>query len=233
MVQADSLLSWLEFCTDLAIDVANETKNFAAFAEAIVANAFIDLSTEGKVARIEKSLALAATIEHAGIRAGVQERLLALKDQDAVEQELLTPDQEIELFRDRALGLGIGIDNPADEFGRIIKQGLLDYNPERVIKDCESLVMIPTRSLGVPAQMVGLPSAGMKFLYCLKKGNAMGGWSLDDVYTSVIPGTGFKNQFCDNCEFRQARSERWKWSSKWQHDLSKEHSEIFKRISEF
>ncbi|RFP09488.1 DUF4365 domain-containing protein [Duganella sp. BJB475] len=230
--QAEPLVSWLEFCVELSIDVARETKNFGALAEAIAANAFIDLSTDGKAARIEKSLTLAATIEHDSIREGLQERLRALRDQEVSEEEL-TPDKEIEMFRHRAIGLGIDVDNPLDEFGQIIQQGLLDYNPERVVKDCESLIMVPTRSLGVPAQMVGLPSAGMKFLHCLKKGHTMGGWRLDDVYMSPIPGTGFKAHNCDTCEFRKARDEKWKWSSKWQHGLAEEHSEVFERMGKF
>jgi hypothetical protein len=93
--------------------------------------------------------------------------------------------------------------------------------------------MIPSRSLGVPAQMVGLPSAGMKILHCLKKGYTVGGWQLDEIYSSMLPGFGFKSEYCDSCELRQARSENWKWSSKWQHDLAAEHSETFKRVTNF
>jgi hypothetical protein len=56
---------------------------------------------------------------------------------DAVE---LTPKQEIEGFRARALGLGFDLDNPEDEMARIIHRGLVDYNPDRVMRDCESLI---------------------------------------------------------------------------------------------
>lgn len=231
--QGETLSSWLQFCVDLAIDVAKATENTSALAEAIWANAILDLNAEGKAARIEQSIELADTIANASVRARVKLRLRALAEQGAVVEEELTPDQEIELFRVQALGLGIDVDNSDDEFGRIIKQGLLDYNPERVIKNCEALVMIPSRSLGVPAQMVGLPTAGMKFLHCMKKGYTVGGWRLDEIYSSVLPGFGFKEEYCDTCELRQARSEGWKWSSVWQHNLAVEHSEKFNRVTNF
>lgn len=231
--QADYLASWLKFCVDLAIDLARETGNVGALSEMITLNALSNLDDDGKPTRIEESLALSKTIEDPAIREGIQKHLRGFKDQNEQEHPELTPDQEIEGFRSRAIGLGFNVDDPNDEFGQVIKQGLLDHNPERVIKNCESLVMIPTRALGVPAQMVGLPSAAMKFLYCLKKGNAMGGWRLDDIYLSPVPGMGFKAQFCDTCDLRQTRSESWVWTSQWQQRLAEDHSDIFDRLSRF
>jgi hypothetical protein len=121
-------------------------------------------------------------------------------------------------------------DNPDNEFGRIINQGLKDYNPERVMRDCENLLVFPSRAQGIPARMVGLPTAAMKWVYCLKKGHAIGGWSLDDIYISPLPDFGFKKQYCDDCQFRKSRSNDWKWSSKWQNEELNKHRELISKI---
>lgn len=231
--QAEYLLTWLKFCVDLAISVATETKNTDALVDAISANALSALDEDGKASRIAESQALTERIEDAEVRERVRSHLNVLKEEITTEQSPLTPEKEIEYFRTRALGLGFDVDNPDDEMGQIIRQGLLDYNPERVVKDCELLIMVPTRSLGVPAHMVGLPSAAMKFLYCLKKGQAMGGWRLDDIYNSPVPDLGFKEKFCKDCEFRQPRSESWKWSSQWQQEIAEQYKEIFDRLNKF
>ncbi|RQZ28385.1 DUF4365 domain-containing protein [Burkholderia sp. Bp9090] len=225
--QADRLSSWLKFCVDLAIDVAKSTGNQEALAAMITQNAFSALDEAGKPTRIEESFVLSESIEDPLLREQVQKHLQEFKAQNQQVQHEMTPKQEIEAFRARALALGFNVDDPNDEMGQIIRQGLLDYNPERVVRDCESLVMIPAQALGVPAQMVGLPSAGMKWLYCLKLGHAMAGWRLDDIYTAPIPGAGFKSVHCDSCEFRQPRSTDWRWTSKWQESLAEEHGEIY------
>lgn len=228
--QADYLSSWLKFCVDLAIDVARSTRDQVSLAAMIIQNALSGLDEAGRPTRIEESFAISESIEDPLLQEKVQEQLQVFKAQNEKEQSEMTPKQEIEAFRARALALGFNVDDPDDEMGQVIGQGLVDYNPERVVRDCESLVMIPTHALGVPAQMVGLPSAGMKWLYCLKMGHAMAGWRLDDIYTAPIPGAGFKSAHCESCEFRQPRSTDWKWTSKWQANLAEEHNEIYKRL---
>ncbi|POA96887.1 hypothetical protein C2134_20295 [Chromobacterium sinusclupearum] len=228
--QADYISSWLKFCLNLAMELAITTKNQDLLAQMIMQYALSELDEKGKLTRIEESFTFLNKIDDSDVKMRVQQHLQNLKSQNEQEQPEMTPSQEIDAFRSRAFALGFNVDDPDDEIGKIIRQGLIDYNPERVVRDCESLVMIPSLALGVPAQMVGLRSAGMKWLYCLKKGHAMAGWRLDDIYSSPIPGTGFKLIHCESCEFRQPRSTNWQWTSKWQQNLAEEHSEIYDRI---
>lgn len=114
--------------------------------------------------------------------------------------------------------------------GQIIKQGLKDYNPERVIKDCEYLLVFPSSAQGIPARMLGLPSAAMKWVHCIKKGHAMGGWDLDSIYKSPIEEFGFENQYCRNCEHKNPRPIDWHWNSKWQNEEIQKHKEIISKI---
>ncbi|WP_322068181.1 DUF4365 domain-containing protein [Paraburkholderia bannensis] len=233
--QAHTVSTWLKCCVELAIAVAETTGEADAFIDVITINALSKLDEDGNIsaARVAESLELAERIQDVTKREAVQEHLADLRNSAFSEAKELTPDEEIEAFRSRALALGFNVNDPKDKFGQIIQQGLLDYNPERVIKHCAYLVMVPSRFLGVPAQMVGLPSATMKLLHCLKKGHTMGGWRLDDIYTSPLPGQGFKQQYCDGCEMCIPRELNWKWSGKWQSELAEHHKVLFARLMSF
>ncbi|WP_416047196.1 DUF4365 domain-containing protein [Cupriavidus basilensis] len=231
--RADDLLTWLKFCIDLALDVAKATKDVDALAQLILLNAWSECQESRRRQRIEESIGLVALIDDAEMAERLRTALNSLTDDVASRLGQRPPDDEIAYFRRRALGLGIDVDNPEDKVARIIHQGLLDYNPERVVKDCESLVMVPGRALGVPAQLVGLPSAGTKLLHCLKKGHTAGGWRLDEIYSSPIPGAGFRDSFCEGCESRRARGPDWRWSSQWQHELAVKHKALFAQLATF
>lgn len=231
--QSDTLLQWLKFCIDIGLDLANQTGNIGALAQIIIGNAITDSCEGGKGTRLEESLALAEKITDPSVMEAVIKQLNQFKIQDSQPVADLSPEQEVEKYRDHALALGIDVSSQTDEMGKVIAQGLLDYNPERVIKNCESLVMIPSRVLGIPARMVGLPTAGSKTLHCLKKGHTIGGWSLDNIYSSHFAGAGFSETFCSGCDQRQPRSDSWKWSSRWQFEITEQHREIFMRLSEW
>jgi hypothetical protein len=94
-VQAETLSSWLQFCVDLAIDVARATKNIGALAEAIGAHAILDLTEEGKATRVEESLRLAETIDDPTIKERIVQRLCELAEQRRDEESELTPDHSV------------------------------------------------------------------------------------------------------------------------------------------
>jgi len=228
--QADYIYSWMKFCIDLALDLSKHVGHENFLAEIIVLNASFKINTEDASKYLDESFELAKTIKSESIRNSAIDTIAKFRDNLAQENSDLSPSEEIEFYRDRAKALGMNVDDPEDQMGRIINQGLKDYNPERVIKDCKHLLVFPSSAQGLPARMVGLTTAAMKWIYCLKKGHVVGGWSLDDIYISPIEHLGFKSKYCDGCSSNEPREGDWKWSSRWQNDEVEKHKDIIIKI---
>ncbi|MDH1471180.1 DUF4365 domain-containing protein [Shewanella sp. GD03713] len=228
--QAHYLYSWLKFCIDLAVNLARELEKENFIAEIIILNSTFKLHTSDADFLLDESNELAKSIRHESIRASVTDTIARIKLDIKRTNEDATPEEELKFYRERAKALGFNYDDPDDEMGQIINQGLKDYNPERVLRDCEHIVVFPSGSRGIPARMVGLPSAAMKWIYCSKFGHAMGGWALDNIYKSPIKEYGFENQYCKGCEYKKPRSDDWSWNSKWQNEEIKKHKDIITEI---
>lgn len=112
--------------------------------------------------------------------------------------------------------LGINLDDEDDRIADIVRVGLKDYSPERVIRECEHMFMM-ARDYGEIGQMLDLPTAGQKELWCTKHGHAMGGWDLDDL------AGWFKEEYCRKCGDHVPRAEAWRWSRNWQIDEIRKH----------
>jgi len=63
---------------------------------------------------------------------------------------------------------------------------------------------------GIPAQMLGLPTAGSKYIACRKHAYRSSGFNLDDLYAF------FKAEHCDSCLDREDHPQDWKWTRAWQ-----------------
>lgn len=228
--QAEYIYKWLDFGIALAIDLAQRLNQENFLPEMLVLNATFKLNTSEAQARIDKSMELSELIKSGHLRQRVIETIDRIQSSIGDSVAAWSDKEEVEFFRERAKALGMDPDDPSDEFGQIINQGLKDYNPERVLRDCEHLFVFPSRAQGVPARTVGLPTAAMKWVYCKQKRHAMGGWSLDNIYESPLPGHGFKAEYCNGCTSQKARAADWKWSSKWQNEELEKNKEIIARI---
>lgn len=228
---SDYLYSWLKFCIDLSIDLAKELEQENFIADMLVLNSTFKLDTSEAEALLDESYELSKSIGSESIRASVIDTIARIKADLERCKEDATPEEELNFFQERAKVLGFNYDDPDNEMGQIIKQGLKDYNPERVLKDCEHLVVFPSSARGIPARMVGLPSAATKWIYCSKLGHAMEGWDLDNIYRSPIKEYGFENQYCRDCEHKKPRATDWSWNSKWQNEEIHKHKDIIAKIS--
>ncbi len=228
--QASLVIDWVEFCLNIALEVASSMDEQYYFPGLIILKASLAHKSELIDSNIQESLVLADKIIDLDMKNNVLKRLDEIKNQKLDEADELSPEEEIKYFKEKAKALGINVDDPEDEFGRIIAQGLKDYNPERVLKNCRHLLFSPSRSQGIPARMVGLPSAAMKYLHCLKKGFTVGGWSLDELYESAIPEFGFKESHCTECPDLEPMPENWRWSSKWQQETHNKYKEVIEKI---
>jgi len=228
--QADYLYKWMKFCIDLSIRLAIELDQEHSVAEFLIVNTTFKLNTADSEKNIDESFEIAQSIKDENIRTRLIETISNIRTEINKTHDDATPEDELRFFRDRAKALGFNYDDPEDEMGQIIQQGLKDYNPERVLKDCEYLLVFPSSARGIPARMVGLPSAAMKWIYCTKLGHATGGWDLDSIYSSPIKEHGFKNQYCKDCEYKTPRDSEWCWSSHWQNEELQKHKDIIDRI---
>lgn len=228
--QSNYLYAWMKFCIDLSINLSKELDQENFIAEILVLNSTFKVNTPEADVHLDESFELAKLIQNEYIRTSVTDTIARIKADIKKSNEDATPEDELKFFRERAKALGFNYDDPKDEMGQIIKQGLKDYNPERVIKDCENLIVFPSSAQGIPARMLGLPSAAMKWVHCIKMGHAMGGWDLDNIYKSPIEEFGFENQYCRSCEHKNPRPSDWNWNSKWQNEEIQKHKEIIAKI---
>jgi len=117
---------------------------------------------------------------------------------------------------EQAAGLGIDLNDPNDRIAEVIRVGLEDLDPTRVARQCRH-IHLRHGSYGVPAEMLGLPTAGSKSIICLKHGHSLQGLKLDAVYemfsrTMPWDKDGVK---CDKCPDVSPHPADWTWSDEW------------------
>ena len=219
---ASALSEWIEYLVGVHEKWARHTDEDADLAASAVMVASL-----GTASTIEDAIARAKEIVSKIVDQEIAKHVFATihtiqKFRDAADSsEEMTPEEELEFFRERAVSMGFQVDNSQDDLSRVIAIGLRDFNPERVMRDCRHLMVLPSRSLGIPARLVGLQFAGLKNIRCMLHGYAASGWSLDEVYGGPGPLSGFKGQHCDSCPDREARDQSWCWTSSWYRDEMK------------
>ncbi len=212
---AVSLREWLHSVGTLCRELVVHLNDGGLVGLCALNHARIDIDTDAFPQRLKEARALIVQITDARERSLAeaqlekQERLVADKSKDVPEED----DQEAfeQIVRQMAHGLGINIDDPNDEIAGIVRVGLQDANPERVLRDCKHLV-VQLGAVGVPAQMLGLPTAGFKDIACRKHGYRSSGFSLDQLYGF------FQSSHCDGCPDRDAHPPGWKWTRAWQEE---------------
>jgi hypothetical protein len=133
-----------------------------------------------------------------------------------------------QIVENRATGLGIDMTNPDDPIVKLIRMGIRDANPERVIKHCEhafltigGVVLLPIASL---AQTLQLPSMQSKIIHCDLHDYAVEGATLDSACVE------FKKKYCDTCKDIKPRPADWEYSDEWQSQENERHVEFVARF---
>lgn len=119
-------------------------------------------------------------------------------------------------FAERAAELGINLSDPDDMIAQVVRVGIEDLDPTRVSKNCRH-IHVMTASYGMPAEMLGLPTAGSKRVVCLKHGHSIETLKLDAAYESFKQHWPWddKGIRCDNCPDIEPHPEGWQWSQEW------------------
>ncbi len=149
-----------------------------------------------------------------------QDRSAALRLLADTEDAAPSLDEEKRMIRAMALSLGIDLYNGQDEIANIVRIGLCDLDPTRVLKTCKHL-FLTLGSRGIPAMMLGLPTAGSKTLWCTLHNHGIGGMVLDRLHKSMV------EKYCSTCADRDPLPENWTWNRDWQ---SKQHRRFGNRF---
>lgn len=142
----------------------------------------------------------------------------------AATEPKLSIDDEVRMYKEMAVSMGVDLDDPEDDIGRIVRIGLMDLNPERVLKNCQHL-FVSIGPHGLPARMLQLPTAGGKWLHCTRHGHRHMGLSLDDLHAS------FAEDHCTDCPDSLPREDEWQWNREWQQEQDKKHRALADRAN--
>lgn len=125
--------------------------------------------------------------------------------------DLALADKEIE-------PTGTSIEDINARVAWIISVGINDLNPNRVLRNCKHLyVEYGAGGVGVPAQMMNLPSAGVKNILCMKHFDhgLIQGLELYNLYSI------FENKYCSSCKNSSPRDDTWEYTEAWDNQQKK------------
>ncbi|HKQ50632.1 MAG TPA: DUF4365 domain-containing protein [Phycisphaerae bacterium] len=222
---AARLESWLDYRTAISVEIAALLKNWNDLI--LCSLAYMRTANPRDVLHRNRRFATAVSFLKRIADRDMREKSLATLDEykhglEEVLKRSPTIDDDVSMYRELAASLGVNLADPNDEIAQIINIGLRDLNPERVVKKCRYFYVSIGVS-GVPAQMIGLPTAGSKFLHCTRHNFTMMGYSLDDIYG------WFESQHCSKCRDCEPLPPDWSWTLEWQEEQDKIHKSFANR----
>lgn len=125
--------------------------------------------------------------------------------------DLYGPATSEQIYTNMAMGMGIDMSNSGDPIAQLVRVGIADSDPTRVLQTCKSIFI----SLGPVSpiedyllQRLGVP-VGRKVIQCEKHRYGLRGRTLDQTYFE------FESQYCSKCPDREPRTAEWKYSHEW------------------
>ncbi len=199
--------------TNLGIDVSTKMKDWQ-HVEAI-AFGTTSFPREGKTAWDEcadRAADLLKNIEDDNTREAAEQRirdhLMRMKKEWAAaggyDHEGYT-----QMLRNLAYTEGIDVDNGADASAELVRLGLKDLSPQRIIGNCEHL-FVAMRAVHPLGAHLHIPSIGIKELWCTLHGYLHLHEDLDAAYTS------FNEAHCKGCSDCAPRGAHFTWTPDWQ-----------------
>lgn len=122
---------------------------------------------------------------------------------------------EQQVYQNMASALGIDLSDTDDLISQMVKVGIDDLDPTRVLRDCTHLFYTLSRQGHnfihfMLAQQLQLPTMGAKVLHCTLHKYTRVGLSLDETYER------FRRDYCDKCPDQTPRSADWHYTHEWQ-----------------
>jgi hypothetical protein len=141
---------------------------------------------------------------------------------EKVEGKIETTERQV--YENMASSLGVDLNDSKDPISRVVKIGIDDLDPSRILVNCEH-IFITLGPRGLVADILKMPTAGYKILHCDLHECAVEGLSLDGAYKL------FKERFCDKCADSSPRPSSWKYSDVWQQGENVRHADYMKRFA--
>jgi hypothetical protein len=122
---------------------------------------------------------------------------------------------EQQVYQNMASALGIDLSNSEDLISQMVKVGIDDLDPTRVLRDCTHMFCTLGRQGHsfihlMLAQQLQLPTMGAKVLHCTLHKYTRIGLSFDETYER------FRHDYCDKCPDRTPRPADWHYTHEWQ-----------------
>jgi hypothetical protein len=183
------------------------------------------------LARFEETVRRGPSLRFADeVLAELRKFIEEIQDEAASAEREPSMEQMRAFFAQRAAELGINLDDPDDRIAEVVRIGIEDLDPTRVLKNCQHMYVVTTTH-GIPAEMLGLPTAGSKRIICLKHGHGVENLSLDTAYeffSKCYPWT--KDEICcENCPDKAPHPDGWEWTEEWGVQQHAKYQELLKR----
>ena len=122
---------------------------------------------------------------------------------------------EQQVYLNMASALGFDLSDPDDIFSQMVKVGIDDLDPTRVLRNCTRMFLTLSRQGHtffhlILGQQLQLPTMGAKVLHCTLHKYTRVGLSLDEVHER------FCRDYCEKCPDRQPRLANWQYTHEWQ-----------------
>lgn len=170
----------------------------------------------------------AANIPDAKTRAWALERIADQPEtlgSEVPSSEPVSVATEQQIYRNMAHALGIDLSDPSDPIAAMVNEGIADFDPTRVLRNCEHMFLTlgrrgHTMFHAMLAQQLQLPSMGPKVIHCSLHKFTRTGMSLDETYER------FRADYCDKCPDYKPRAQDWQYTHEWQLAQNQSHTEF-------
>ena len=215
-----TLLQYVPLCSEIAAtypDRGDRTQVLTALATRLVflAGVHSPSSAQSLADRVLAAMTTTPPLDCIGeLKSSIHDLVVSLTSEN-FQREVSFEEYRAAVIQ-QATAMGVDLQDGADGISRIVNVGLADLDPTRVLITCEHVCVVCT-AYGIPAEMLGLPTAGSKRVTCLKHGHSVEGQSLDSVFArfakfdEMRPGT----ICCESCPDRHPRPDGWVASLDW------------------
>ncbi len=183
---------------------------------ALAASGAVALSRAGGDSYIGWAKAVAGKIRNPSDRAdgiALIERQIRRSKGERLPGDLWGDATHEQIYTNMAIGIGIKMSDSNDPLAKLVRIGIADADPTRVLTTCRSIFVSPgpmTVNERYLLERLGLET-GPKVIHCEKHRYGLQGRNLDEAYAA------FQSKHCSTCPDREARPSDWKYSHEW-HD---------------
>jgi hypothetical protein len=207
----------------LAARIAVNYQDDEALSDAAIAGFMID-PADGSEPRIwatetVKAIRDPQTRRDAEQRLGTYIEAQQTNETEAATKRHFSVEEARQVYENMAEAMGINLADPKDKISQVVRIGLKDLDPSRVLRNCER-IFLSISFQGLIAEWLQLPTAGGKVVHCDLHGHAAESLDLDVAYS------GFKKLYCEKCPDCSPRPSTWVYSQEWQEEENKKHEQF-------